>query len=107
MGLVYKLRIMVKCVCYTRLWIHWFRDLGVTIPNVSVTIGLTSLVGVGHSRPDSIVPLMLCMVCCVMARALALYYRSLGTAPTLLKRGNIPGSPCMRVMTYKALAFLH
>jgi hypothetical protein len=39
MGLLYKLRIMVKCVCYTGLWIHWFRDLVATIPNGSVTIG--------------------------------------------------------------------
>jgi hypothetical protein len=40
-----------------------------------------------------------------MAGALALYYRSLGTAPTLLRRGNISGRPCMRVMTSNALAF--
>jgi hypothetical protein len=64
-----------------------------------------SLVGVGHSRLDSIVPLMLCMVCCAMAGALALYYSSLETAPTLLRRGNISGRPCMKVMTYNALAF--
>jgi hypothetical protein len=84
---------MVKCVCYTGLWIHWFRDLGVTIPNVLVTIGRTSLVGVGHSRSDSIVPLMLCMICYAMVRALALYYRSLGTASALLRRSNISGRP--------------
>jgi hypothetical protein len=96
---------MIKCVCYTGLWIHWFCDLGVTIPNGSVTIGRMSLVGVGHSRSDSIVPLMLRMVCCAMTGALALYYRSLGTVPTLLRRGNILGRPCMRVMTYNALAF--
>jgi hypothetical protein len=40
-----------------------------------------------------------------MAGALALYYRSLGTASTLLKMGNISGRPCMGVMTYKALSF--
>jgi hypothetical protein len=40
-----------------------------------------------------------------MAGALALYYRSLRTAPTLLRKGNISGRPCMRVMTYNALAF--
>jgi hypothetical protein len=40
-----------------------------------------------------------------MARALALYYKSLGTASTLLRRGNISGRPCMGVMTYKALSF--
>jgi hypothetical protein len=96
---------MVKCVCYTGLWIHWFRDLGVTIPNNSVTIGRTSLVGVGYSRSDSIVPLMLRIICCAMARALALYYRSLGTVPTLLRMSNISSKPCIGVMAYNALAF--
>jgi hypothetical protein len=96
---------MVKCVCYTRLWIHWFRDPGATIPNVLVTIGRTSLVGVGHSKLDSIVSLMLRTVCYAMAGALTLYYRSLGTAPTLLKMGNILGRSYMRVMTYNILAF--
>jgi hypothetical protein len=89
------------------LWIHWFHDLSLTILNGSVTIGRTLLVGVGHSRLDSIVLLMLRMVCCAIAGALVLYYRSLGTAPTLLKMGNISGRPCMRVMTYNALAFLY
>ena len=65
----------------------------------------TSLVGVGHLRLDSIVPLMLCTVYCAMAGALALYYRPLGTAPTLLRKGNISSRPYMRVMTYNALAF--
>jgi hypothetical protein len=40
-----------------------------------------------------------------MVGALALYYRSLEIAPTLLKRGNISGIPCMGVMTYNPLAF--
>jgi hypothetical protein len=84
---------MVKSVCYTGHWIHWFCDPGTTIFNGSVTIGRTSLVGVGHSRSDSIVPLMLCMICCAMAGALVLYYRSLGTTSTLLRRGNISGRP--------------
>ena len=106
MGLLYRLHIMVKCVCYTRLWIRWFHDHGVTIPNGSVTIGLTSFVGVGHLRLDSIVSLMLRTVCCAMDGALALYYRSLRTEPTLMRMGNISGRPCMRVMTYNALAFL-
>jgi hypothetical protein len=98
---------MVKCVCYTELWINWFCDLDATIPNGSVTIGWTSLVGIGHSRSDSIMPLMLHTVCYKMAGALALYYRSLKTASTLLRRCNISGRPCMRVMTYNALAFMH
>jgi hypothetical protein len=105
MGLLYRLHIIVECVCYTGLWIHWFCDLGSTVSNGSVTIGRTSLVGVGHSRSDSIVPLMLCTVCCAMAGALIFYYRSLETAPTLLRRGNISGRLCMGVMTCNALDF--
>jgi hypothetical protein len=46
------------------------------------------------------------MVYYAMARALALYYRSFGTASILLRSGNISGRPCMEVMTYKALSFL-
>jgi hypothetical protein len=72
---------MVKYVCYTGLWIHWFHDPGVTIPNGSITIGWMSLGCMGHSRLNSILPLMLHMVCCAMVGALALYYRSLETAP--------------------------
>jgi hypothetical protein len=84
---------------------HWFCDLDATIPNGSVTTGRTSLVGVGHSGLDQIVPLMLRTVCYAMSGALALYYRSLGTASTLLRKGNISGRPCMGVMTYKVLSF--
>ena len=50
---------MVKCVCYTGLWIHWFYDHDATILNGTVTIGRTSLVGVSHSRSDPIMPLIL------------------------------------------------
>jgi hypothetical protein len=92
---------MVKCVHYMRLWIHWFRDLDATIPNGLITTGQTSLVGVGHSRSDSIVPLILRTVCCTLAGALTLYYRSFGTASTLLREGNISGRPCIGVLTYK------
>jgi hypothetical protein len=93
---------MVKCVCYTGLWIHWFCNPGATIPNGSVTIGRMSLVGVGHSRSDLVMPLLLRTVCCAMVGALALYYKSLGIAPTLLRMGNISGKPCMGVMTCNA-----
>jgi hypothetical protein len=89
------------------LWIHWFCDFGATIPNGSVTIGQTSLFGVGHSRLDSIVPLMLRTVCCAMAGALTLYYKSLGTTLTLLRMGNISSRPFIGVMTYNALTSLH
>jgi hypothetical protein len=87
------------------MWIHWFRDLDATIPNGSVTTRRMSLVGVGHLGSDPIVPLMLRTVCYTIARALALYYRSLETTSTLLRKGNISGRPCMGVMTYKALSF--
>jgi hypothetical protein len=106
MGLLYKLRIMVNCVCYMGLWIHWFCDLDATISNGSVTLGRTSLVGVGHLGLDSIIPLMLRTICCTMTETLALYYKSLETASTLLGMSNISGRPCMRVMIYNALAFL-
>jgi hypothetical protein len=41
-----------------------------------------------------------------MIGVLALYYRSLGTALTLLRMGNISSKPYIRVMTYKTLVFL-
>jgi hypothetical protein len=91
-GLTIHVSFMVKCVCYTGLWIYWFRDLDATIPKGSVT-RQTSLVGVGHSRSDLIVPLMLRTVYYAMARTLTLYYRFLRTASTLLRRGNISGRP--------------
>jgi hypothetical protein len=84
---------MVKRVRYVRTVDPLVRDLDATIPNGSVITGRTSLVGVGHSRSDPIMPLMLHTVCYAMIGALALYYRSLGTASTLLRRGNISGSP--------------
>jgi hypothetical protein len=73
--------------------IHWFRDLDAAIPNDLVTTRRTSLIGVGHLRSDSIMSLMLRTVCCTMVGALALYYSSLGTALTLLRRGNMSGRP--------------
>jgi hypothetical protein len=96
---------MVKYVCYIGLWIQWFRDPGAVIPNSSIIIGQTSLVGVDHSRSNSITPLTLCMLCCAKAGTLTLYYKSLGTATILLRIGNISDRPCMRVMTYNELVF--
>jgi hypothetical protein len=75
------------------LWIQRFRDPDATIPNGSVTTGRMSLVGMSHLGLDSIVSLMLRTVCYVMAGALILYYRFLGTASTLLRRGNISDRP--------------
>ena len=88
MGLLYRLHIMVKCVYYTGLWIHWFRDHDATIPNGTVTIGQTSLVGIGHSGSDPIVSLMLYTVCFrAMVGVLALYYRSLGDSINPAEKG--------------------
>jgi hypothetical protein len=74
---------------------YWLRDLDATIPNGSVTTGRTSLVGVGHSGSDPIMSLVLHTVCYAMVGALVLYYRSLGTASTVLRMSNISGRPCM------------
>jgi hypothetical protein len=93
-GLTIHISFVVKCVCYTGLWIYWFRDLGSIISNGLVTIRQTSLVGVGYSRSDLIVPLMFRTVCYAMVRALGLYYRSLRIALTLLRMSNISGRPC-------------
>ena len=49
--------------------------------------------GVAHPRSNSVVPLVLHMVCCAMAGAPALYSRYLETASTLLRRDNISGRP--------------
>jgi hypothetical protein len=49
--------------------------------------------GVGHLRLDLVMLLVLRMVYCAMVGAPALYYRSLGTVSTLLRRGNISGRP--------------
>ena len=105
-GLLYRLHIMVKRVYYTGLWIYWFCDHDATILNGTVTIGRTSLVGVGHSGSNPIVSPMLRTVCFrAMAKALALYNKSLRTASTLLRKGKILGRPYMGVMAYKALFF--
>jgi hypothetical protein len=48
---------------------------------------------VGHPKLNSIVPLLFRTVCCAMAGAPALYYKSLGTASTLLRNNNISGRP--------------
>jgi hypothetical protein len=79
---------MVKCVCYTGLWIYWFHDLDAIIPNCSVTIGRTSLVGVGHSGSDLIMPLMLRMIC----YALEDIYIYISKSPNILFSFNFMGS---------------
>jgi hypothetical protein len=95
-------------MCYMGLWIHWFRDLGATILNGSVTIEQTSLVGVGDSKLDSIVPLMLHTVCYAMVEALTLSYTSLGTASILLRRGNISNRPyCLTITVVYIICIYH
>jgi hypothetical protein len=49
--------------------------------------------GVGHPRSYSIVLLVLCTVYYTMVGAPTLYYKSLITVSTLLRRGNILGRP--------------
>jgi hypothetical protein len=49
--------------------------------------------GVGYPRLDSVLLLVLRMVCCAMARTLRLYYRFFETTSTLLRMGNISGRP--------------
>ena len=48
---------------------------------------------VGHPRSDSIVLLVLRTVCCAMARAPALYYRSLRITSTLMRMCSISSRP--------------
>ena len=92
-GLTIHVSFMVKSVLYRALDPLVY-DYDATIFNSTVTIGRTSLVGVGHSGSDPIVPLMLRTVYFfAMAGALALYYRSLRTASTLLRRGKISDRP--------------
>ena len=80
-GFIIHVSFMVECGC----------DHNATISNGTVTIGWTLLVGVDHSRSDSIMLLMLRTVCCAMARALTLYDRPLEIALTLLRMDNILG----------------
>ena len=92
-GLTIHVSFTVKSVLYGALD-PLVCDHDATILNGTVAIGRTSLVGVYYSGSDPIVPLMLRTVYFrAMARALALYYRSLETASTLLRRGKISGRP--------------
>jgi hypothetical protein len=86
-GLTIHVSFMVKYVRCVRAIDPLVSDLDATIPNSLVTTRWTSLVGVDHSGSDPIVPLMLYTIRYAMAGALVLYYRSLRTASTLLRRG--------------------
>ena len=86
-GLTIRVNFMVKCVC-----VDFGSNGFVTKMQPFPMDGnyMTDVIsGVGHLRLDPVVLLVLHTVCCALAGALALYYRSLGTASTLLRRGNI------------------
>jgi hypothetical protein len=106
-GLIIHVNFMVKCVCYMGAldpMVSWSRC------NHSLWLGhyRTDVIsGVGHPRLDSIVPLVLRTVYCAMVGVLALYYRSLETAPTLLRRGNISSKPCCWTMTIVYIIWIY
>jgi hypothetical protein len=90
-GLTIQVNFMVKCVC------GGFGSNDFVIKMQSFPIDghyrMNVISGVGHPRSDSVVLLVLCMVCCTMIGTLALYYRSLWIVLTLLRRDNISGRP--------------
>ena len=97
--LIIWVNFMVKCVCVG----FGYNDFVTKIQPFPMDGHYRTYVisGMGHPRSNSIVPLVLCMVCCAIARVLALYYRSLRTASTLLRRGNISGRPyCYFICIY-------
>jgi hypothetical protein len=61
---------------------------------------------VGHPKSDLVMPLVLYTVASIFGAPM-LYYRSLGTMSTLLKKDNISNKSYMRIMTYKTLVFMH
>ena len=89
--LTIQVNFKVKCVCVG------FRSndfVTKTYPFLMDGYYKTDIIsGVGHRRSDSVVLLVLRTVCCAMAGALVLYYKSLRTTSTLLRRGNISGKP--------------
>jgi hypothetical protein len=89
MGLLYGLTLWSMCVC------GGFGSNGFVIKIQSFPIDghyrMDVISIVDHLRSDSVVPLVLRMVCCVMTGAPALYYRSIGTASTLVGIDNILG----------------
>ena len=90
-GLTIQVKFMVKCVCVG------FGSNGFVIKTQPFPMGghyrMNVISGVGHPRLDLVVLLVLRMVQCAMARARALYYRSLRTASTMLRKDNISSRP--------------
>ena len=62
---------------------------------------------VGHLRSNSVVLLVLHTVCCAMVVALPLYYRSIGTASTLLRNGNISSRLYCWTMTITLYIYIY
>ena len=82
-GLTIHVSFLVKCMCVG------FGSNGFVIKTQPFPMDghyrMDVISGVGHPRSNSVVPLVLHMVCCAMAGAPIMYYRSLGTASTLLR----------------------
>jgi hypothetical protein len=91
MDLLYGLALWSMCV-----W-KGFRSNGFVTEMQSFLINgyyrIDDISGVSHPKSGSVVSLVLCMVCCAIVGAPILYFRSLGTASTLLRMGNISGIP--------------
>jgi hypothetical protein len=94
MGLLYGLALWSMCVCVGG---GGFRSNGFVIKMQPFPMDghyRTDVInGVGHPRLNPVMSLLLRTVCSAMAGAPTLYYRSLGTASTLLRRGSISGRP--------------
>jgi hypothetical protein len=90
-GLTIQVNFMVKCVCVG------FGSNGFVTKTQSFPMDghyrMNVISGVGHPRSDLVVPLVLRTIYCVMVGTLTLYYRSLGTALTLLRMDNISNIP--------------
>jgi hypothetical protein len=90
-GLTIWVNFMVKCVCVG------FASNGFVTKTQSFPMDghyRTDVIrGVGHPRSDSVVPLVLRMVCCTINGTPALYYKSLGIVSILLKICDILGRP--------------
>ena len=91
MGLLYKLALWLVCVC-RGFGSNSFMTNDAAIP-MDGHYRTNIISDVGHPWSDSVMLLMLCTVQFAMAGALALYYRSFGTASTLLRKDNISSRP--------------
>jgi hypothetical protein len=90
-GLTIRVNLMVKYVCVD------FGSIGFMTKTQPFPMNghyrMYVISDVSHLRLDSVVLLVLRIVCCAMARTLALYYKSLRITSTLLRRDNISDRP--------------